>query len=357
MIEPIIIQVLKGHRCETVPIWLMRQAGRYLPEYRQLRECEPDFIRFCLTSELAVEASLQPIRRFGFDAAILFADILLVPYALGQKLWFTENSGPHLDALREVEGLERLAPASCIEEILEPVFSTVRILRAALSPEVGLIGFAGAPWTVASYMIAGQGGDNQQAAKVWAYREPESFQRLIDRLIDATVEYLAGQVKAGVQALQLFESWAGGLSMSAFERWCIKPARRISEGLKRHGLHVPLIGFPRLAGVQILRYASEGGVDALSLDHSIPLDWALANLPRHMALQGNLDPTSLLAGGNALKVEAERICLTLQSRPHVFNLGHGIMPQTPPDHVAKLVDYVREVTRSSAGGNIHERNN
>ncbi len=345
MSDSAFLWVLKGRKINPPPIWLMRQAGRYLPEYRKLRQEQPSFVDFCLTPALTVEATLQPIRRFGFDAAILFADILLIPHALGQKVWFEEGYGPRLESLTSPEGLKKLRLEQ-VNEILSPVFKTVQDVRAQLSPETVLIGFAGGPWTVATYMVAGRGGDDQKAAKQWAFADPESFDRLIDCITEATIDYLAAQAHAGAQALQIFESWGGALTSPHFERWCVAPTKKICEGLKKRGVNVPVIGFPRGAGALLPVYAKESGVSAVSVDSDTSPVLISPELPKQMALQGNLDPVILQSGKN-LEQEAIRVCKAFRTHPHIFNLGHGILPDTPIEHVHRLVETVRSFKAST----------
>ncbi len=318
----------------------MRQAGRYLPEYRQLRSKAAGFLDFCLTPDLAVEASLQPIRRFAFDGTIMFSDILVVPHALGQKVTFTEGVGPQLEPLRRSADLERLA-ADGFKDRLAPVFEILRRLRKEVSAATTLIGFAGAPWTVASYMVEGRGGTGFLEAKRMAYANPTLFRRLIDLLVETTAEYLGAQIEAGAEALQIFDSWAGNLAESELRRWSLEPLARIVARLKAKYPHVPVILFPRGAGVLYRDFAQIPGVAGLGLDSALPLAWAAAELQPHVALQGNLDPVLLAAGGEAMRREIRRILESLGRGPLVFNLGHGILPETPPEHVSELVELVR----------------
>ena len=334
MSEKPFLRALRGTVSKAPPVWLMRQAGRYLPEYRALRAKARDFLSFCLTPELAAEATLQPIRRFGFDAAILFADILIVPHALGQQVGFREGEGPVLGALgnlRPAEAQRRVAP----------VWETVRRVAPALPKEVALIGFAGAPWTVATYMVEGGSSRDFARVKQQAFAKPAEFAVLIDAIIEATVTYLSGQVEAGAEALQLFDSWAGVLPETEFRRWVIEPTRRIVEAVKTRYPGVPIIGFPRGAGLLYEAYALESGVDAVSLDPAVPLVWARDRLQTRMPVQGNLDPMLLVVGGEAMEQAVRRIREELGRGPLVFNLGHGILPETPPEHVAALVELVR----------------
>jgi uroporphyrinogen decarboxylase len=335
-----LLRALRGERVSPSPIWLMRQAGRYLPEYRETRATAADFLDLCFSPELAVEVTLQPIRRYAFDGAILFSDILVVPHALGQKVWFEEGRGPQLEALSGSKPLAGLSREGA-KERLAPVLETVRRLSAVLPPPTTLIGFAGAPWTVASYMLEGGSSRDFATAKGLAYGDPEAFQRLIDLLVDTTTDYLSAQVAAGAEALQLFDSWAGVWPEQALRRWCLEPAKAIVGRLKERHPEVPLVLFPRGAGVMYRAFARESGADALSLDTGVPLAWARDELQGEVALQGNLDPLLLVAGGDAMREAAREIIETLGGGPFVFNLGHGIVPQTDPATVAALVDLVR----------------
>jgi len=335
-----LLDALQGTAGRTPPLWLMRQAGRYLPEYRAVRAEAKDFLSLCFTPDLAVEVTLQPVRRFGFDAAILFSDILVVPHGLGQCVWFEENVGPRLEPVRSVKDLAVLSGAGLVDR-LAPVFETLRLLRTALPPETALIGFAGAPWTVASYMIEGGSSRDFTEIKAWAYGDPDGFQALIDLLTEATGDYLIAQVEAGAEVLQLFDTWAGLLPAEQLRRWCLEPAAKIVGRLKRHRADLPVILFPRGAGLLYQAFAEIGGVTALSLDSTVPLDWARDTLQRQVVPQGNLDPMMLVVGGRAQRDATSRILDSLATGPFVFNLGHGILPQTPPDHVAALVEQVR----------------
>jgi uroporphyrinogen decarboxylase len=318
----------------------MRQAGRYLPEYRATRAKAPSFLEFCLTPELAIEAALQPIRRFGFDAAILFSDIMIVPHALGQKVWFEEGRGPCLEPVRTVHDTKRLSLGS-FHELAAPVYRIARGIAAELDSQTAFIGFAGAPWTVACYMVEGSGSRDYAKVKGWAYGDPESFRGLIDLLIDATVAYLSAQVAAGAEALQLFDSWAGALPADEMRKWCLEPVRGIIGRLKDKHPDVPIIVFPRGAGLVYRDIARESGADAVSLDSTLPLAWARDELQSHVAVQGNLDPILLVTGGEALKRAVREVLEALASRPFVFNLGSGIVPEARPEHVAHLVELVR----------------
>ena len=342
-----LLRVLNGEALEVPPVWLMRQAGRYLPEYRAVRARAGSFLELCYTPELAEEVTLQPIRRFGFDAAILFADILLVPHALGQELRFVEGEGPRLDPVADAAALGRLKPVDEIDEVLEPVYATVARLARSLPDEVALIGFAGAPWTVASYMVAGRGTPDQGPARAWMYRDPEGFSRLIDLITVATVHYLDRQIEAGVEAVKLFDSWVGSLTPEMFVRFAIDPARRIVAALKARHPRVPVIGFPRGAGAMYPEFATATGVAAVALDSAVPLGWARRAMSPSgpgqpgVALQGNLDPMLMVTGGAALTQAVKGIVATMRGAPHIFNLGHGITPDADPAHVEQLLRAVR----------------
>ncbi|MGV3554580.1 MAG: uroporphyrinogen decarboxylase [Croceibacterium sp.] len=334
----LLLDTLRGKVAERPPVWLMRQAGRYLPEYRSLRAEKGGFLELVYDSEAAAEITLQPIRRFGFDGAILFSDILIVPYAMGQDLWFEAGEGPRLAPPLVDEALDGLRSAP---ERLAPVYETVRRVRERLDPGVTLLGFAGSPWTVATYMIAGQGSRDQQAARVMAYRDPGAFGAIIDAIAAVTVDYLRGQIEAGAEAVQLFDSWAGSLAPDQFERWVVAPNAAIVAALKASHAAVPVIGFPKGAGAKLPAYARETGVDAVGLDETLDPAWAARELPAQMPVQGNLDPLLLLAGGDGLERRARAILDALADRPHVFNLGHGIDKETPLEHVERLLAEVR----------------
>jgi uroporphyrinogen decarboxylase len=323
---------------ETPPIWLMRQAGRYLPEYRATRETAGGFLDLCYNPALAEEVTLQPIRRYGFDASILFADILLIPQALGQKLWFETGEGPRLTPIMDASTLD----GSDIMATLAPVIETVGRLSKSLPAETTLIGFAGAPWTVATYMVAGRGTPDQAPARELAERQPEAFQAIIDVLVEATIEYLHAQVLAGAEVVQLFESWAGSLTGAAFERWCIEPVAKIVQGLRGRGVSVPIIGFPRAADHDMADYVARTACQILGLDTFADRKSLAANLPKEIILQGNLDPLTLVEGGAKLDAAIDEILQDFEGRRFVFNLGHGIVPQTPPEHVAQLVNRIRK---------------
>jgi len=333
-----LLAVLRGERRDPPPVWLMRQAGRYLPEYRALRSEKGGFLELCYDPVAAAEVTLQPIRRFGFDGAILFSDILVIPHALGQKLWFETGEGPRL-APPLIDG--DLDGLKADRSKLDPIYQTVRRVVADLPPHTTMLGFAGSPWTVATYMVAGQGTKDQNPARRLAYRESFAFQRLIDAIVAATVTYLVGQIDAGVEAVQLFDSWAGSLAPDEFLRWVVAPNRAIVEQLRERRPGVPIIGFPKGIGEKLPVYARETGVDALGIDETIDPVWANEALPANLPVQGNLDPLCLLAGGEGLGNAVSRIRAAFSKRPHIFNLGHGILPDTPIVHVEQLLAKVR----------------
>jgi uroporphyrinogen decarboxylase len=339
-----LLRALQGESVWPPPIWLMRQAGRYLPEYRDVRSRVGDFIALCTSPGLAAEVTLQPVRRFGFDAAILFSDILLLPWAMGHDLEYREGEGPVLSPLRDKTCLEMLDPGR-IPEAIAPILETVRLVRAGLGAEgfteTALIGFAGAPFTVACYMIEGGGSKDFTATRTMAYREPELFERLMRLLTDTSVTYLAAQIEAGAEAVMLFDSWAGLLSPRLFREHVIRPAETIVSRLRARFPTVPVIGFPRLAGLMVGDYARATQVNAVGLDTSMDPALAARCVPRKFALQGNLDPLALVGGGEMLRRETQDILQAFPGRPFIFNLGHGIVPQTPPEHVARLVELVR----------------
>jgi uroporphyrinogen decarboxylase len=334
-----LLRALSGQTLPRPPIWLMRQAGRYLPEYREIRNKASSFLDLCRSPKLAAEVTLQPLRRFELDAAIVFSDILIVPYALGQKVEFVEGEGPKLEPVRDAAAVARLSRARSAET-LAPVYETIERVTAELPRHIPLIGFCGAPWTVATYMVEGTGSKDLAAARLMAYRERETFQRLIDLLVDISADYLLHQVQAGARVLQIFDSWAGSLPEDEFERWCIVPTRRLVEQVKAVAPAIPVIGFPRGAGLLAERYARETGIDAIGCDTSMPVGW-MQRLQVHLPVQGNLDPLLLVAGGETLDARVETILETLAAQPFIFNLGHGILPDTPIEHVARLVALVK----------------
>ncbi|SEL66681.1 uroporphyrinogen decarboxylase [Sphingomonas palmae] len=333
-----LLAVLKGEMRARPPVWLMRQAGRYLPEYRALRAEKGGFLALATDPEAAAEVTVQPIRRFGFDGAILFSDILMVPWALGQELTFGVGEGPRLAPALVEADLSALTPDL---SRLDPVYETVRRVAAMLPAETTFLGFAGSPWTVATYMVAGAGSKDQGATRLLAYRDPARFGAIIDRVVDLTVEYLSRQIEAGVEAVQLFDSWAGSLSPAQFEAHVIQPNRAIVDRLRARHPGVPIIGFPKGAGAKLVDYAAGVAPDAIGLDETVDPAWANAVLPVGMPVQGNLDPLLLEAGGDALDAGVRRIIDALAGRPHVFNLGHGIGQHTPIAHVERLLAVLR----------------
>ncbi len=334
-----LLETLSGSNLPERPIWLMRQAGRYLPEYRALRADKGGFLELVYDSTAACEITLQPVRRFGFDGAILFSDILIVPHAMGQTLQFLAGEGPHLSPRLIDAALESL---NAVPERLAVIYDTVAHVRAALGPATTLLGFAGSPWTVATYMVAGEGSRDQHETRALAYRDPAAFQAIIDAIVAVTVEYLSGQIAAGAEAVQLFDSWSGSLAPREFERWVIAPNARIVAELAALHPGVPVIGFPKGAGEKLPAYARETGVAAVGVDETIDPVWAAGALPEGLPVQGNLDPLLLLAGGDALDAGARAVLDAFAGRPHVFNLGHGIGQFTPIDHVERLLAVVRE---------------
>ncbi len=339
MTEKPLIETLRGHIAPRPPIWFMRQAGRYLPEYRELRAKADGFLDLCYTPKLATEVTLQPVRRFDIDAAILFSDILVVADALGQTVEFKEGEGPVLDPV-DAEAIDRL-DSGRIENKLSPVFETVSSVRAALAPEKALIGFCGAPWTVATYMIGGRGSSDQALAKQFALSQPEAFGRLIDKLVDASITYLSAQFAAGVDTVQIFESWAQNLDEDLFRHWVTEPNRRIVEGVRAKKPDALIIGFPRGAAGNLVGFVNKTGFDAIGLDYAVPLGYAAAAFDKSLPLQGNLEPQRLVAGGAQLDRRIDEIIAAFVDRPHVFNLGHGIVPETPIAHVEQMIARVR----------------
>ncbi|MCV0394644.1 MAG: uroporphyrinogen decarboxylase [Rhizobiaceae bacterium] len=336
--QRVVLEVLGGARSFPPPIWMMRQAGRYLPEYRQTREKAGGFLDLCYTPDLAVEVTLQPIRRFGFDASILFSDILVVPHALGRDLAFEEGRGPVMTPIRTDE-IAKLDPSRA-GEFLEPVIETVRRLRGELPDETTLLGFCGAPWTVATYMIAGHGTPDQAPARLFLYREPERMKALLELLADVSADYLVRQIEAGADAVQIFDSWSGVLDEASFVKCCVRPVARMVERIRKLHPHTPIIGFPKGAGSLYAGYREATGVTALGLDWSVPLSQA-QGLQAGGAVQGNLDPLRLVAGGSALDEGVNDILVRLGDGPLIFNLGHGIAPDTPVEHVERMVEIVR----------------
>lgn len=336
-----ILRALSGERLPTPPIWMMRQAGRYLPEYRATRAQAGDFLSLCYTPDLAAEVTLQPIRRYGFDAAILFADILLIPQALGSDVWFVTGEGPRLSTITDAAGVAALKPADAVHDKLSPIYQTLRILRRELPAETTLIGFAGAPWTVATYMVAGRGTPDQGPAHAMKAADRAAFSALIDRIADATIEYLSAQVEAGAEVLKLFDSWAGSLKGADFDDFALAPARRIVAALKARHPGVPIIAFPREAGPRYVGFARAVGADCVALDQSVDAVWAAENVQSDGCVQGNLDPRLLVEGGPRLIQETRRIVQAFANGPHIFNLGHGITPDADPDNVHRMIEAVR----------------
>ncbi|OGS54836.1 MAG: uroporphyrinogen decarboxylase [Erythrobacter sp. RIFCSPHIGHO2_12_FULL_63_10] len=334
----ILLETLRGKRADNVPVWLMRQAGRYLPEYRALRSEKGGFLDLVYDSQAAAEITLQPVRRFGLDGAILFSDILIVPHAMGQGLEFLNGEGPSLSPRLVDTALEVFTAQP---QRFDPIYESLRLCRKALGPKVTMLGFAGSPWTVATYMVAGEGSRDQHVTRSLAYRDPQCFAAIIDAIVQMTVTYLRGQIDAGAEAVQLFDSWAGSLAPDQFERWVIAPNARIVTALRESHPDCPVIGFPKGAGEKLAAYARETGVDALGLDETVDPAWAHRTLPQGLPVQGNLDPLLLEAGGEAMARRVKAILDAFRERPHVFNLGHGIGQHTPIAHVELLIETVR----------------
>lgn len=343
-----ILRALAGEVLPVPPVWMMRQAGRYLPEYRATRAQAGDFLSLCYTPDLAAEVTLQPIRRYGFDAAILFADILLIAQALGVKLWFAEGEGPRLETVTTPAQVAALRPVAAIDEVLAPVYETLRILTRALPRETTLIGFAGAPWTVATYMIAGRGTPDQGPAHALKAADRATFEAILARLTEATVEYLSAQIVAGAEVVKLFDSWAGSLKGDDFARYAVEPARHIIAALKARHPGVPVIAFPREAGQGYVGFARATGADCVAIDNSVSADWAAAHVQVDGCVQGNLDPRHMVTGGAALVAETRRIQRAFSKGPHIFNLGHGITPDADPANVALMLDTIRETAPAGA---------
>ncbi len=336
--ERLLLSTLNGEKSEQMPIWLMRQAGRYLPEYRALRAEKGGFLDLVYDSDAATEVTLQPIRRFGFNAAILFSDILVIPHALGQDLWFEEGEGPRLAPRLLESSLESLQAAP---ERLDPIYGTIAKVRASLASETALLGFAGAPWTVLTYMLIGKGSKDQIEARRFAYQHPAELAHMIDAVVKLTISYLKRQIDAGVDAIQLFESWSGHLSPDQFDRWVIAPNASIVAALREYAPHIPIIGFPKGAGGKLRRYVDGVAPSAIGIDETVDPGWADGALPKYLPVQGNLDPLALIAGGETLNMAVDRIIAAFAERPHVFNLGHGILPDTPIAHVQWLLEKVQ----------------
>jgi len=339
-----ILRALAGETQAVPPIWMMRQAGRYLPEYRATRAQAGDFLSLCYNPELAAEVTLQPIRRYGFDAAILFADILLVPQALGAELWFVTGEGPRLSTITTEADFAKLGPASDVHETLNPIYETVRILSRALPSETTLIGFAGAPWTVATYMIAGRGTPDQGPAHALMQENTALFEALLARITEATIGYLSAQIEAGAEVVKIFDSWAGSLKGDAFEKYALEPAREITAALKARHPGIPVIGFPREAGEKYVGFHKATGVDCVALDNSVDPDWAAAQVQVDGCVQGNLASRHMVTGGEELVADTRRIVQAFSKGPHIFNLGHGITPDANPDNVQLMIDTVRAGT-------------
>ncbi len=339
--KKLLLRALAGETLPVPPIWMMRQAGRYLPEYRATRAQAGDFLSLCYTPDLAAEVTLQPIRRYGFDAAILFADILLVPQALGADLWFVTGEGPRLSTIGTEADMAALKPADAIHETLAPVYETVRILARELPRETALIGFAGAPWTVATYMIAGRGTPDQGPAHALKDENRPLFEALLERITEATITYLSAQIEAGAEVVKLFDSWAGSLGGADFEAYAVAPAARIVAALKARHPGIPVIAFPREAGEGYVGFAARTGADCVALDNSVSAEWAAAHVQVSGCVQGNLDPRHMVTGGAALVEETRAITRAFSRGPHIFNLGHGITPDADPDNVQRMVDAVR----------------
>ncbi|MEO9634285.1 MAG: uroporphyrinogen decarboxylase [Parasphingorhabdus sp.] len=337
--QKILLQTLLGNKTDQTPVWLMRQAGRYLPEYRELRAKKGGFLELCYDADSAAEVTLQPIKRFAFDGAILFSDILIVPHAMGQDLWFVAGEGPRL-APKLLDA--SLASLEAAPEHFEAIYATVRTVASQLDDKTTFMGFAGSPWTIATYMVNGQGSKDQAATRRFAYQDEAAFSELIAAIVENTVIYLLGQIEAGVDAIQLFDSWAGSLSPAQFEKWVVAPNAEIISRIKAVHPDLPIIGFPKGAGAKLVAYANETGADAIGLDETVDPVWAHKNLPAELPLQGNLDPLALIAGGEALEKSARHILDIFGDRPHIFNLGHGILPDTPIEHVEKLLTLIRQ---------------
>lgn len=339
-VKKALLDVLDGQRRSIPPLWMMRQAGRYLPEYRAVRQKAGGFLDLCFNPKLAAEVTLQPVRRFQFDAAILFSDILVIPHALGQSVRFEAGEGPRLEPLQDIGGLAALHPKED-QNILAPIYETIGLVKAALPQETALLGFCGAPWTVATYMIAGQGTLDQVPARIFAYQRPEDFMEVVALLVRASASYLVRQFKAGVDAVQIFDTWAGVLPPEEFARWCIEPAQRMIELVRREVPNAKIIGFPRGAGTGLLRYVEEVPVNAVSLDWTIDRTFARERIQSRLPVQGNLDPLALLAGGAALDRAVDATLEAFAGGPFIFNLGHGILPETPIAHVEQMMKRVR----------------
>ncbi len=340
----LLLNTLKGNLSDSVPFWFMRQAGRYLPEYREVRSTCPSFMDFCYNPEKACEVTLQPIRRYGMDGAILFADILVVPDGLGQKVWFETGKGPQLTPIIDQKTFSGLS-LDGFDAKVSNVYQTLRLLKNSLPDDVTLLGFAGAPWTVLTYMIAGQGSKDHAAARQLGYKNPYLFESMLNMVVDATAEYLIAQIDAGADAVQIFDSWSAAISEKKFQDWIIAPTRAIVDKIRKKHRETPIIGFPRLAGAQYPNYVKSTGIDAVGLDTGVPLDWAKNYVQSLVPVQGNMDPHHVVAGGKSMVMEANRILEALKDGPHIFNLGHGFVPETPPEHVALLCETLKNFRR------------
>ncbi len=337
-----ILKALAGETQAVPPVWMMRQAGRYLPEYKATRAQAGDFLSLCYNPELAAEVTLQPIRRYGFDAAILFADILLVPQALGADLWFVTGEGPRLSTITAQAGVDALKPVDEIHETLSPIYETVKILARELPSETTLIGFAGAPWTVATYMIAGQGTPDQAPAHALRQEAPEVLDALMERITQATILYLSAQIEAGAEVVKIFDSWAGSLKGEAFTRYALEPCKRIIAALKARHPGIPIIAFPREAGEAYVGFAKATGADCVAVDSSVDAEWAAQHVQVDGCIQGNLDQKLLVSGGAPLVSETRRVVKAFSKGPHIFNLGHGITPDADPDNVTRMLEAIRD---------------
>ena len=333
-------KTLSGIKDKKTPLWFMRQAGRYLPEYRALRSSEPDFISYCLNSPKAAEATLQPIDRYDLDAAIIFSDILMIPWAMDAGVHFVTGEGPKLSPLDHPEDIDKLSSHDLLEK-LDPVAEALRLTRSRLDANKSLIGFCGAPWTVATYMIEGGSSRDFKKSRQWLWQNPDAMDNLLSRISDESINLLEMKAKAGADVLMVFDSWASAVPSHFQDRFVTQPMRRITDGLKSRGIHAPVIGFPKAIGENIIAYAESAGINGIGLDHGVDMRWIDANLPKNMAVQGNLDPMSVIAGGKEMFKAADAIMDACSTRPHIFNLGHGFNPETPLEHVAALVGHIR----------------
>jgi uroporphyrinogen decarboxylase len=340
MTNQLFLSTLQGNKSDTTPIWMMRQAGRYLEEYRQIRSNQKDFISFCLNPEQASAVTLQPIARYGFDAAIIFSDILMIPWAMNRNVRFKTGVGPLLDAMEQPDDIES-SDLDCLTQKLAPVGQALALTRAALPPEITLIGFVGAPWTLITYMAEGGTSRDFPRARRWAWQNVKALDGLLDILVDATVSFLSLQARSGAETLMIFDSWASAVPAAQRDWLITRPTRAIIEGVRKNGHNQPIIGFPKGIGEGLIRYASESGIDAIGLDHGVDPVWAGKNLPEKMPIQGNLDPLSLLNASAEMFRDIDHILDAFHNRPHIFNLGHGITPPTPVENVQKMIDHIR----------------